>query len=281
MEAGEKLAFDRVIGWVKSGRLKLPVYSPTTIRMQQYMDDYAGDIVAIEELISSDQVLAVEVLRAANSPFYCTISTIDTIRNAIVRLGMQNVRRIVILVSERMRYRSQYPDLDKLLTGLWHHVSTTALSAQWLSQRLRLTGIREVCFLGGLLHDIGKLVILRAIDEMRKNGDVVTVPPAETLRAFITASHCQVGYDVLKSWAIPDVYCQIARDHQKRDVPGDDLTLAIVRLANNSRRLLAEDDGEDPLPRLAATPEAQRLGVGENLLSELQETLEGHRATAA
>jgi len=277
----DRAAFERLIGWIKSGRLQLPVYSPATMRIQQYLDDYAGDISAIEDLISSDQVLAVEVLRAANSPFYCTIATIDTIRNAIVRLGMQQVRRIVVLVSERRRYRSQYPDLDGLLVGLWEHVSATALSAQWLSQRLRLTGIREVCFLGGLLHDIGKLVILRAVDEMRRKGEAGTPPSPEKFREFISASHCQIGYDVLKRWEIPDIYCLVARDHQKQGVPADDLTLAIVRLANTGSLRVFEGADEDSLLRLTKTPEAKRLGVDGDLLLELRETLEGHKAAAA
>ena len=281
MEAIDEFAFDHVIGWIKSGRLKLPVYSSTTLKIQQYMDDYDGDIAAIEKLIMSDQVLSVEVLRAANSPFYRTITTIDTIRNAIVRLGMQQLRRIVILVSERARYRSQYPDLHRLLVLLWQHVSTTALSAQWLSTRLRLTGIREVCFLGGLLHDIGKLVILRTIDEVRKIEDPNTVLSTEVLQEFISSSHCQIGYEVMKLWEIPDIYCQIARDHHKLDIPTDDLPQAIVRLANSGSLLLFKEDLDDSLANLAKTPAARLLQVDEDLLLELQETLEEHRATAA
>ncbi|MDR0843232.1 MAG: HDOD domain-containing protein [Acidobacteriota bacterium] len=281
MEASDKYVFDRVIGWIKSGRLQLPVYSPTTIKMQQYMDDYSGDIAAVEELISSDQVLAVEVLRAANSPFYRTISSIDTIRNAIVRLGMQQLRRLVILVSERTRYSSRYPDLHKLMFLLWQHVSATALSAQWLSQRLRLTGIRDVCFLGGLLHDIGKLVILKAIDEMRKAEEFKTVLSDGALAEFIAANHCQIGYEVLKRWEIPDVYCQIGRDHHRPEIPVDDLPLAIVRLANNSSLLLFGDSADAARPFLVETPEATLLKVDEDLLVELQETLEEHRTVAA
>ena len=281
MEVINEFAFDHVIGWIKSGRLKLPVYSSTTLKIQQYMDDYAGDITAIEKLIMSDQVLSVEVLRAANSPFYRTIATIDTIRNAIVRLGMQQLRRIVILVSEQARYRSQYPDLHRLLVRLWQHVSTTALSAQWLSTRLRLTGIREVCFLGGLLHDIGKLIILSAIDEMRRSEDSKKVLDTDALQELISANHCQIGYEVMKRWEVPDIYCQIVRDHHQLDITTDDLPQAIVRLANSGSLLLFKENVDDSLSHLVKTPAAKLLQVNEDLLLELQEMLEEHRATAA
>src|SRR5512144_3063358 len=127
-------------------------------------------MLEIESLILSDQALAAEVLRAANSPFYCGLSPVKTIRTAIVRLEINQMRRIVILASERNKYKARNPELQRMLFELWRHASTTALASQWLSKRLRSTGIEEICFLGGLLHDIGKLIILRAVDELEKSA---------------------------------------------------------------------------------------------------------------
>ena len=277
MDADEKIVFDNVIDWIQSGTLKLPVYSPMTMKIHG-MDDYEIEIKSLERMILDDQVLAVEVLRTANSPFYGSVTPITTIRNAITRLGMQKIKRIIILVSERVRYRSWFPDLNNMLIHLWMHVSITALSAQWLSQRLYLTGMQEICFLGGLLHDIGKLAILRTIDEMRKTKSIKNAISSEALQEFIVTNHCRIGYEILKRWDIPDVYCQIARDHHNQEFAAGDQSLVIVRLANNSSSLNENDTHAVPL--LLETPEVHALNINEDALLDLQKTLGIHKAAS-
>src|SRR5512135_282219 len=95
------LFLDRIIQLIDSGGLRLPVFSPVALKLQAAVSNKTEDIGEIESLILSDQALAAEVLRAANSPFFCGLSPVRTIRTAIVRLGTQQMRRLVILVSER------------------------------------------------------------------------------------------------------------------------------------------------------------------------------------
>ena len=276
MDDNEKLAFDQVINWIKSGKLRLPAYSPATLKLLD-KNNFEADISSLERVILDDQVLAAEVLRTANSPFYCAASPITTVRNAIVRLGLQMVKRIVCMVSEHPRYRSWFPDLNNMLIKLWVHVSMTALSAQWLSQRLHMTGIQEICFLGGLLHDIGKVAIICAIDEMRKTRSIEKTTFQETLQEFVADNHCQIGYEIMKRWDIPDVYCYISRDHHNREFAADDLPLVIVRLADKCSSLIENT----PASQLAETPEAQTLNIDEATLLDLQKILGMHIANTA
>jgi HD-like signal output (HDOD) protein len=272
---------DRIMQLIEAGGLSLPVYDPIAVRMQQFAASKSEDIGEIESLILSDQALAAEVLRAANSPFFCGLSPVRTIRNAIVRLGTQQMRRLVILVSERAKYRAEDPELHKMLGELWRHASTTALAAQWLSKRLRSTGIEEICFIGGLMHDIGKLIILRGIDEIKKNEENEMQVLSSDLYQILLTAHCQIGYKLLRQWNVPEIYCQIARDHHCEELPTGDLPLTIVRLANEGSRKLGLGLDPNTALVLTATPEAGLLKVGETLLNELQAMLEDHLAVAA
>ena len=277
----DELTLNSVIAMIESGDLKLPVYDPVSLKIQEVLSNNSDDIDTIEKWVLADQVLALEVLRAANSPFYCSISPIRTIRHAIVRLGTRQLRRLIFLVSERMKYRSSYPDLQKLLLSFWRHSSVSALSAQWLSRRLRFTGIEEICFLGGLLHDIGNLIIVQAISEMRDNKMIPASSSPEAIRDLLAAHHCRVGYNFLKRCDISDIYCQIARDHHKMEFPTGDLTLAIVRLAVNGSMEVNDHGSSNFLTALSESPEANLLHVQESILTEFQETLVEHIKMAA
>jgi len=271
---------DRIIQLIDSGGLNLPVYNPVALKLQEAIANKTEDVLEIEKIILSDQAIAAEVLRAANSPFFCGLSPVRTIRNAIVRLGTQQMRRLVILVSERAKYKALDADLHRLLGELWRHASTTALAAQWLSKRLRATGIEEICFIGGLLHDIGKLIILRAVDEIKKaEGEGFSIPQ-DDLKDVLQTAHCELGYRLLLGWRVPEIYCQIARDHHAEDLSGD-LPLAIVRLANEGSRKLGLGLDPDPSLILSATPEASLLKVSEILLAELEVMIEDHLSIAA
>jgi HD-like signal output (HDOD) protein len=272
---------DRIDALIESGNLNLPVYNPVVLRLQEILSGQTENVSEVERLLVTDQSLAAEVLRAANSPFYCGLSPVRTVRNAIVRLGMKQVQHLVVLASEQEKYRASDMDLDKMLKELWRHASTTALAAQWLARRLHSTSIEEECFLGGLMHDIGKLIILRAIDEIKKTEEENLLLPPELLTEILVTTHCALGYKLLQDWNLPDIYCRIARDHHAEEISPTDIPLAIVRLANESTRKLGV--GLDPNPDmvLAATLEANLLKTSEILLAELEIMLEDHLAQAA
>jgi putative nucleotidyltransferase with HDIG domain len=261
---------------LESGDLELPVYNPVALRLQEVVATHADDVSAIEELIIKDQALAAEVLRAANSPFYCGLMPVGTIRNAIIRLGAQQILRLVILVSEHAKYKAQDKVLNSMLGELWRHASVSAMAAQWLAKRLHLSGSEEVCFLGGLLHDIGKLVILRAIDEIKQSDGEQLSLSHDFLKEILTTTHCQLGYKLLKNWNVPDVYCHIAQAHHDQEIAPSELPLAVVRLANETSNKLSIGLHPNPAMVLSSTQGAALLKTSDVLLAELEVMIEDH-----
>jgi HD-like signal output (HDOD) protein len=269
---------DRIKQLIASGSMDLPVFSAAAAKLQTLMASGEANVDEVENLILADQVLAAEVLRAANSAFFGGLTRIQTIRNAIVRLGMKQVARLVTLASHRSGYAAKDPDLTKKLQALWRHASATAMGAHWLANRLGFANLEEEAFLGGLLHDVGKLVILRSIDELKHadQGQVDFSP--ELVDEVLQTAHPELGFNLLKRWDIPDIYCAIARDHNLDEFEPSNISLTTVRLANQASAKMGLSLKSDPSLVLSALPEAQALGAGEILLAELEIMLEdsGH-----
>jgi putative nucleotidyltransferase with HDIG domain len=272
---------DTITRLIESDKLPLPVFNQVAHRLREIAADSDHDIADVERLIAGDQALAAEVLRAANSPFYCGLVAIRTIHGAIVRLGIKQVIRLAYLSSEHDKYKAADPHLTAMLQELWRHSSTTAIAAQWLAQRLQSQDLEEECFLGGLLHDIGKLLILRAIDEIKKTEgqDLALSPPL--IDEVLGTAHCRMGASLLRHWNIPDIYCRIAEAHHDNEFDTTNVTLAIVRLSNEAARKVGTGLDPDASLILYATPEAHALRASEVLLAEFEIMIEDHVGQSA
>jgi putative nucleotidyltransferase with HDIG domain len=274
-ESGSLL--DRINKLIESDKLTLPVFDKVALRMREITANEDCDVAEVEHLIASDQALSAEVLRAANSPFYGGLSPINTIQNAVVRLGLDQVTRLVCLASQFSKYKARDRQLSAMLLELWRHASTTAMSAEWIARKLRAEEIKEECFLGGLFHDIGKLLIVRAIDEINYLEGRLTVSKP-LVREVLDVAHTQLGYNLLTRWNIPKTYCQIALTHHNEEFDASNLTLVTVRLANEATKKVGVGLNPDPSIVLTSTAEAHLLKVSDVLLAELEVMLEVHIA---
>ncbi len=182
--------------------------------------------------------------------------------------------RLVILVSERTKYTARDPDLCSKVQKLWEHASATAMAASWLARRLGFRKLEEEAFLGGLMHDVGRLVILRAIDEIKAAGQLPFDFSAQLVDEILDSAHTELGYNLLKKWEIPEVYCRIARDHHSESFDPTDIRHVTVRLVNHATTKMNLNLKPDASVVLIATPEAQCLGVTDIMLAELEIMLE-------
>ena len=98
-----------------------------------------------------DQAMTAEVLRIANSAFFRGLSEIATIRAAVARIGLQEVVKIVSMVSEQSKYQVRDPVMIPMMRSLWCKTSASTLATDWLARRLRL-GNQEEVFLAALLR---------------------------------------------------------------------------------------------------------------------------------
>ena len=122
--------------------------------------------------------------------------------------------------------------------------------------------------------DIGKLFLLRALDAMQAAGSLPFEVSVELSHEVLTSFHCAEGYKFLKQWNLPNIYCEIARDHHRDDFDQFNIPLLLVRITNMVCVKLGIGNEHDPSIVLSSLPEALALRVKEVPLAELEVMLE-------
>lgn len=252
----------------------LPVFNSVAVKLQQMLARRDFKMDDVIEMISEDQSLASQVLKVANSSFYAGLSSIATIKDAIVRLGAQEVANMVMMASQFEMYHSENEYLNSAMQGLWTHTLACATGAKWLARKSGYTNLAAECFMSGLLHDIGQLALLKVLDDIHKNQEISTAFSQTLVDEILARMHSDVGYQLLKSWSLPEAYCLVAANHHAEEFDGNDILLVIVRLADKACKKVGKSLHPDPSLSLISLPEAQFLSVKELTLAELEITVE-------
>ncbi len=275
---GDQVSFVDIINTqLKSDKAQLPVFNKTAMRIQNEIAKKDPDVRLIEKMIVSDQALTGEVLKVSNSSFYKGLQEITTIHQAVVRLGINEVANITALITHKNQFRTKDPLLDQIMQNLWRHAVGCAFGSHWLAAQCGLQGIKHESFFAGLLHDVGKLHILKIADNLKKTDGIGT----QISNAFLTESmdslHAECGSALMHHWNLPERYCEIAKGHHAEEFDPKNVLMAIVRMANKACHKLGIGLRKDPSLVLSATPESEALRLSEVNLANLEIFLEDNR----
>lgn len=263
------------------GTLELPVFDHVATRVYQAVNGgkvSAGGLVA---LLEEDAAIAGEVLRVANSSFFSGLGEVTRLRDAIVRLGNRQIAALALAASQKRMYSASGGQFTGRLVKLWHHANAVAFGSRWLAQEIGMRESADEAFLAGLLHDVGKMSLLRIIEDlMAEMGDELPVSEA-VLDTAIRQLHPGHGAALMASWNLPEVFRRVVADHHGPLPERDDGVLLVVRLVD--RACVKEGIGErhEPDIELDTCDEAAMLGLDEIRIAELQVVVEDAAAQAA
>lgn len=276
----EKSFIDILDYCLKHKNISPPVFNKTGMQIREEVAREEPDNRVIEKIITCDQALTSEVLRTANSVFFKGLSKITTIRNAIIRLGMNEIAKIALMASQKSNFTSKNTIILRIMHTLWKHSVVCAVGSEWIALNCGMKNRSREAFTAGLLHDMGKLYILIVTEALIRAGRIKQIPSITILHEALDSLHTHYGYELLMKWNLPDAYAHIARDHHLDEYDEGDMLLTIVRLAN----LACNQQGIGIKPPadiiLAATPEADNLGLSEIQMAELEIKLEDATALA-
>jgi putative nucleotidyltransferase with HDIG domain len=242
--------------WLRCDNLTVPMLPAMAHRVIDMASDPDLSIHLLSSLVAKDPVLAGRVLGLANSAYSSPTRPISSLTEAIVRLGTTAVRNVVITVS--FTSRLQDPGVyEKRGKPILDHALGTAYVARLVAERARID--LEGAFLCGLLHDIGKLVILKRAHEYRRQTGT-TIGDVE-LQDALTAHHPAAGALVLRQWKLPEeVDDPVLFHHDYEAAPNFKREAAAVYLANRlSHRYGFGCDADEA--DVLADPVCQMLGV--------------------
>lgn len=262
----------RINALIMTGDVQLPALPEVAIRAQEILSSEELDTRELGELLTGDPAIAAALLRLANSAHFGGMQEVGTVLGAVQRIGMREVGAIVTGLSLRSQFDHPQPDKKALLQSLWDHSVTTAFAAQALAFRVGVD--EEHAFLGGLLHDCGKVLVLSCVDRLETDGCDFE-PSRELILELMTRLHCDLGCHLLVSWNIPGDLATVARDHQVR-IPGASDLLLCVQAANHITRKLGYHLSPDPELNLSGLPVIEDLGISDIELATLMIDMEDH-----
>jgi len=250
----------------------LPIFSAISIQIQLELIKDQPDLRIIEKLIVEDQSLSSTILRLANSAMYSGIVETTTVRSAIMRLGMAEIMQIVCADINNKLFSSNDGQIDVIMKQLWQHSVACAYGSGILASNRIYGVIREEAFSAGLFHDIGKLLILKVIEQKKKFYKIFNIPD-ELLLEAIESLHAKHGYMLMKRMKLPVMYSVVARDHHLKKFDKENHLITIVRLANIICHKMGIGIIKNSSIDIMATEEAALLNLSEDTLHRLEKFL--------
>ena len=183
---------------IKTGDVELPLLPQAASQVMALASDPSADAAKLSSLIHQDQALAAHVLRIANSPAYMPRSPVVSLQHAVAMLGITLLSEIAFTASLKSG-AFKVPGYEDDVKQLWRHSLASGAFAKEVA-RMRRVNV-ESAYLCGLLHAIGKPVVLRTATTLASQQRIALERPV--LSAWMAGYHTEVGAMIADKWGLP------------------------------------------------------------------------------
>jgi putative nucleotidyltransferase with HDIG domain len=261
---------------IREGRVELPVLPRAAVEVQELIAKDAG-LPVIVRSIEREPIVAAALVKYANAAVYAGLRDVTDLQQAIARLGLNSVRETVVSLSARAAFKADNPAQARYYATIWKHSLTTAVAARRLADFVSVP--KETAFLAGLLHDIGRICVLRGITTLRKRDPKGFVLPDATIGEFTDALHCPMGEVLCEAWNIPaELRDAIKRHHDQNLTEEKDTLAAVVQVADLMAAKIGASLHPEPNLKLVERPAFTKLQLDDvkiaMLLVELEDECE-------
>lgn len=233
------------------------------LRINEMVSDPNSTAAELGKVICQDPALAARLLRMANSPAYGLSTQVNTVTRAVAVIGTQQIRDLVLATSTMSAFDGILNPLVSL-EDFWSHSLYCGAAAHLLAEECQMKHA-ETVFLGGLLHDIGQLVIFHKEPERAKQALLLSIEEHDDLALHLAEQeifgfdHAEVGAALLRQWHFPELLIEsVALHHAPEQARHFPIETALVHIAN-SIATLAEIDSVSLDDAVQTSPEAWRV----------------------
>jgi len=217
----------------KYGDLRqLPPFPAITTKLLRALAHDDSQTKEIVNLIHADAALASQLLRVVNSALYGTRVPVTSIQNAVVRLGLQEVRNFALTVSMKGFLHTTLR--FDLLRGIWRHSLACGIICDELAAACSTSSYSrdDNAYTAGLLHDVGRLGLFVTYPE--RYADLLEhaqgADMMELERQAFGVDHCEAGGWLAKTWGLPEEVQLAASGHHQPPSAGEIGLPNLVRL---------------------------------------------------
>ena len=269
-----KGVFAEILAKFKAGKIDPPVMPQVVREMQTVIKQPKSTPEQLAQVIEKDPTIALRLISVANSPIYRGITTIRKISTAIPRLGLKETLNIILTIANKNLYETDNVKYKILMDRLWVHALACAYGSKLISQALKLDD-PEKYFLMGLVHDIGKALLLKAFSEVTQGRSL----NLDAIGANLQEAHIGMGSMLLKRWGFDAELINVITHHEDEEYSPDTVDeILIVHLANMLTRKIGFSLFEEEID-LAELQSLQILklepeeveGIGEEVKSIIAE----------
>ena len=257
---------------LEEGKVELPVFDNVAGKIHREARENKLDADGICKILEADPVLVSEVLRMSNSTFFSGLAEVKDLRAAAVRLGVKQLASVVMSVSRKRMYSASKGPFKARMVKLWVHGSAMSMASRWIANQAGYKQLADEAFVAGLLHDVGKLSLLRIIEELHKEHAIPLTN--ELVDMTLKQLYCSHGADLVQLWKLPESFTHLILHQADEEVDESNVNMMIVRLADKACALECLSDFPDSSITLETLPETTALGLSEIDIAELRIMLE-------
>lgn len=232
----EEIELKRVIYYRHLSRIRnLPSVPTLMMEISRLLEDPKTSAAELGRIISKDQAMVAKVLMVANSPLYGIPRKVSTVEFAIVILGFNHIKNIVVALSVMDAFKNgENKNWNK--NKFWTHSLATGVLSKRIAADLGYKRTGEA-FTAGLLHDLGISAIQRYFN--KEFNEIVNLVETEKVRydvaekATLGLTHSEIGQFLIKNWNLPDLLGDAVRYHHNPSEAEEDKILpSIIHLAD-------------------------------------------------
>ncbi|MEX0740385.1 MAG: HDOD domain-containing protein [Pseudohongiella sp.] len=246
---------------------KLPSMPQVLVRILDAVSQESADFQHLSDIIRQDSAMSARLIAVANSSYYRRQYSCDTVDRALMCLGLETVRTLVITAAVKQYFSHFDKNHQQFMRQFWRRSLVSAHCAQTVAS---LTGYQALpqAYLCGLLMDVGQLCLLAENDSVylpilaSAGGDDQQLLDAE--RSALETTHPELGAALLDSWQLDNFMADALRYHH---AGGVDIKHAhhLVKIVNLSSLMSSQAEPDDK----TLTRASDLFGFNEDLLREL------------